>query len=84
MAMAPGCNLGTSNRCNATSGSIDAPKRQKTARKEQPVIVVLLMTLFASIIVMTAVLMIPILWVAVTESAEQPGTTYQQGATTPK
>ena len=84
MGMAPGCSWVC--RTAATLRVIRSTLRsgKGTARKEQPVIVVLLMTLFARFIVMTAVMMIPILGVAVTESAEQSGTTYQQGATTPK
>jgi hypothetical protein len=56
----------------------DLPKPQKRARQRQPAIVVLLVTLFASSAAICAVLMIPILWVAVTDGVQQSRPTYQQ------
>jgi hypothetical protein len=61
-----------------TIDSTDFPKPRKAARKRQPVIVILIITLFASSTVMCAVLIIPILWVAVTDASQPPRPTYQQ------
>ena len=61
-----------------TIDSTDFPKPRKVVRKRQPVIVILIIALFASSTVMCAVLIIPILWVAVTDTSQRPRLTYQQ------
>ena len=78
METALSCKSDMSNLDNHAADSPDVPKRPKASRKRQSVIVALLITLFASIVVMTAVLMIPILWVAMTGAAQQPRLSYQK------
>ena len=56
MEIALACEIDMSNRSKTAADSTDVPKRQKTARERQPVIVVLLVTLFASIVVIGAMM----------------------------
>jgi hypothetical protein len=62
MEMAPDCENDMSNRSNKTDESVGVP-RPKIVRKRQPVIVILLVTLFVSLAVMSVILTIPIAWI---------------------
>ena len=73
-----------SGHAHPANDPTDVPSRKNPVRKRQPVIVVLLVTLFASIAVMTAVLMVPIVWVAMTEAVERPAPASETGATVRK
>ena len=67
-----------SDFANYAADSTGVPKRPKASRKRQSIVVVLLMSLFASVVVTTAMLVMPILSAAVTESIQHPRLSYQQ------
>lgn len=79
MRMAPGCDSDRPNRSNDTRDTPDVSRPNPT-REPQPVIVTLLVTMLFSLVAMCTVLMIPIVWVAITESAQGPKLTYQMCA----
>lgn len=62
MEMAPDCENDMSNRSNKKDDSVGVP-RPNIVRKRQPAIVILLVTLFVSLAVMSAILTIPIAWI---------------------